>query len=418
MSYDFPCVHRGAPTGETFNCGSERGLQPVYACGNAPLGGLPCVIAMCAKKENIVKGRLQSCASCKFREDPNKKQRPTVGPRPPGVVLPGDIHRERQRQRLAAAAIPPVPPGEYPAGASEAAKRRLSRVVDYGDKLQYITTKRMIDDTLNLLLPQLPPNLSAVAGVPRSGMAAAAVLSCHLQLPLLTVRGGQLVDVGAGSRGRQGWAGDRGGKTLIVDDSVYGGGNMRRLRETFGDRALLSAIYVRPEMAGLVDFYAYKLPSPHILQWNVFNGAPLQGKTINPILHGGIALDFDGVVCVDPDVPDRDEARYLDWLQNALPLNVPRRHPIPLIVTFRLEKYRQATLDWLARWQIRAEKLVMYPGTREERNVRFDAAEHKGIAYRDSPCRLFIESSAAQSRAIHLASGKPVLCLQTETIHQ
>lgn len=352
---------------------------------------------------------------CDFREEPPEPEPQTTLERQMKRIR--DRRRESQMARqMAAAPLPPA--GESPAGATAVAARHLSRLAGTDDRLIYVSTQQMIADTVNLLLPQLPPNLSAVAGVPRSGMAAAAVLATHLQLPLATARGGKLYDVGSGSRGRHGWAGDREGKSLIVDDSVYGGGNMRRLRSEFGDSALLAAVYVRPEMTSTVDYFAKSLPSPHLFQWNLFNGAPLIGRTINPVLHGGIGLDFDGVLCVDPDVSDRDEAKYLEWLENAIPLNLPRRHPIPLIVTFRLEKYREATLAWLARWQIRVEHLAMYPGTLEERNARWDVAGHKGRAYRDSACRLFIESDAKQARVIQREAGKPVLCLATGEILQ
>jgi orotate phosphoribosyltransferase len=430
------CIHRGEPTGETFACGCDVNpdhLEPVYACNFAPL-----LIGKCAVRIGHSKHRphfkqqfpsgLLCCTDCNFREEPDKATMKRPASRPARRTDSGGLTvKERQLARInerreaakaaRLAAMQAMPAGESPAGASEVAARHRARLAPSEEKLVYVTSQQMIADTVNLLLPQLPPNLSVVAGVPRSGMAAAGILATHLQLPLATVRGGKLYDVGEGSRGRNGWAGDRNGKALIVDDSVYGGGNMRRIRQQFGAEALLAAIYVRPEVTGTVDFYGRSLPSPHLFQWNMLNGAPLVGRTINPILHGGMALDFDGVICVDPDVSDRDEDRYLEWLHNAVPLNLPRRHPVPLIVTFRLEKFREATLAWLARWQIRVDRLVMHPATSHAERV-FNVAEHKGRTFRDSPCRLFVESSTQQARIIHRESGKPVLDLSSGIILQ
>lgn len=407
--YAWPCIHRGAPTGDVVDCGCGQRESPVFTCTHPALGSGQCVVRMNKPAVKTPRG----CSGCNFREEP---------PEPAGkpkTTLERQMARIGSTRNAAIArkkAQTPPPAGESPAGASEVAARHRARLAPQDDKLVYVTSEQMIADTVKLLLPQLPPNLSLVAGVPRSGIAPAAILATHLQLPLGTVNGEKIHNVGAGSRGVNGWAGNPQGKVLIVDDSVYGGHNMRRLRAAFPD-ALLAALYVRPEMTGLVDFYGRALPSPHLFQWNMFNGAPLVGRTINPALHGGIALDFDGVLAVDPDISDRDEEKYLDWLNNAVPLNLPRRHPVPLIVTFRLEKFREATLAWLARWQIRVDRLVMHPAkSHAERN--FNTAEHKGRTYRDSPCRLFVESDPQQARIIFREAQKPVLSLSTWEILQ
>jgi hypothetical protein len=94
--YDFPCVHRGEPTGEQADCGCGLGLQPIYPCYLPALGGKNCLIRMGNCKQKLLAQGLLSCASCDFREDPTP-------PRPKleikthctdGRVRAGDFHRQ------------------------------------------------------------------------------------------------------------------------------------------------------------------------------------------------------------------------------------------------------------------------------------------------------------------------------------
>jgi uncharacterized HAD superfamily protein len=98
---------------------------------------------------------------------------------------------------------------------------------------------------------------------------------------------------------------------------------------------------------------------------------------------------------------------------------LPRRTPIPLVVTARLEKHRDATEAWLAEHGIQVSKLVMGSwDSAEERTRYYSAAHHKGLAYADSDCLLFIESSDMQAREIHQASGRPVLAVSSKRVYQ
>jgi hypothetical protein len=128
-------------------------------------------------------------------------------------------------------------------------------------------------------------------------------------------------------------------------------------------------------------------------------------------MRGGVACDFDGILCEDPP-PGIDEvadpAGYAAWLADARPLLLPRKNPVPLVVTFRRECHREATLAWCARWGVRVGQLVMHPSPEPLR--AFDAAAHKGAAFRESGCALFVESDPAQAQAIARVAGKPVAC--------
>jgi hypothetical protein len=255
------------------------------------------------------------------------------------------------------------------------------------------------------LVGRLPSDLAAVAGIPRSGMLPATQIAMILHLPLLSLcRERGLVDVGRGMRlERSEW---RDGPILVVDDSVYGGvalwGARAALRQHHsGVRALFAALYPRPEASGSLDYYVRAVAEPHLFEWNLYNCNQTQR----------FAFDFDGILCHDWPGGDEDGEEYREFLQTAKPRWLPRRRAVPLIVTARLEKHRDATIEWLKRHQVRFERLVMGPWpSASERRRCYDPGQHKGQAYAESACTLFIESDERQAEAIFRHAGRPVLC--------
>ena len=135
---------------------------------------------------------------------------------------------------------------------------------------------------------------------------------------------------------------DPSGKILVVDDTVMTGNSLRAINQLvkreLGD-SIYASVYCNPNATRKPDIWAVDLPWPHLLEWNIFNS----------ILSPSLACDFDGILCRDcPPGSDDDGERYLNFINNAQPLYVPRRAPIPLIVT-RIEKYREPTEQWLRR---------------------------------------------------------------------
>lgn len=275
-------------------------------------------------------------------------------------------------------------------------------------KYEWITTAQCADDTARLLLPKLPPNVAGVVAVPRSGMLPAAVLATHLHLPLLTLDG-QPRPVGTGHRGRTlAYGGDPRGPLLVVDDTVYGGGAMGRARAMMGGRpALYAAVYVRPEVRHVVNYFARLLPSPHLLEWNWANNGPFAGFCKNRWAYkGGMACDFDGVLCHDEHSGG----------PRGEPLWLPRTHAAKLIVTGRLEKHRAGTETWLRRWGVKWHRLEMFPTGEpwSEMNVAAFKARH----FRASPLGFFVESCPAQAQRIFELAGKPVICPRAGRVYQ
>jgi hypothetical protein len=178
--------------------------------------------------------------------------------------------------------------------------------------------------------------------------------------------------------------------------------------------AVFAAVYALTE--GTADLFAVAAPGPHLFEWNLWNNGLISGAAIDPRLRGKIAFDFDGVLCHDTPFrhTDAEEEKAAEWYRTAPLKYRPTLVEIPLVVTFRLEKHRDVTEEWCRRWGVRIKRMVMHPAkTFAERDADFDVAGHKGTAFRESTCCLFIESDRNQAPIIAQAAGKPVIVPDT-----
>jgi adenine/guanine phosphoribosyltransferase-like PRPP-binding protein len=276
---------------------------------------------------------------------------------------------------------------------------------------EYITTDRLARDTLSLI-PRLPADITAVAGVSRSGLPPATLLAEMLHLPLIIVRHhqGDWVPAGNGWRLNEG-APKKPGKTLVVDDTTMTGNSLKRTKHVIqkmpGEK-LFAAVYVNPAAIAKPDLWAHDLPWPHLLEWNLFNS----------VLLDSFALDFDGILCHDcPPADDDDGPRYQTFLRDVAPLHLVRKRPVRLIVTARLEKYRRETLGWMDRWGIRAKKIIMGPWKTKAERSRHDVAAWKASQLKrflsrgpGIKPRMFIESDPRQAQRIAELTGGLVVC--------
>lgn len=286
----------------------------------------------------------------------------------------------------------------------------------WSEEFRFVRNADLTNDTMELI-PLLPPEVVGVIGIPISGMMPAAILSRMLCVPLYSLDHKEgVVSVGYGQRNRidrKAIAGRESGLYVVVDDTVYSGGQMRRARQAMnqmGLRGIYAAVYTKDPKA--VDVYSVHAPGSIILEWNVFNSGHMVGKSLFPELRGGVCCDFDGVICEEPPVND---ARYPEefqwWLANARPQYIPRKEPIPLIVSMRLEPWRAVTEAWMARWGVKTRKLVLHPAQtiRDRERDRDRVTVHKGKTFRDSQCSIMFESDPKQARVIADVSGKLVV---------
>jgi uncharacterized HAD superfamily protein len=269
----------------------------------------------------------------------------------------------------------------------------------------FVTTAQLIADTL-LLIPYLARRVQAICAIPRSGLLPAALLAEHLHLPLYSVHAGIVIHTGHGARLQPN--SPHTPRVALIDDTAQSGSTMAAVWPTvahaFGCPPHRITVYTSPLAAAALQHYAAILPGYHFLEWNIFNAGMLHRR----------ACDLDGVLCEEIPPHDIDEGpRYAAAIANAWPKNLPRRHPIPLIITGRLERWRDATHAWLERHGLRYDRLLMGPWkSADERDQDWPlrVSRFKATAYAKSNCELFIESDPQQAQQIATLTGKPVLC--------
>lgn len=294
-----------------------------------------------------------------------------------------------------------------------------------GNSVRFIKSSQLQTDVLSLV-GKIPSDVTAIAGISRSGLCVATMLAMYMHLPLFIIRQslGDVVEGGNGWRlGGNAHVSKKPGRVLVVDDTVMTGNSFTHIRPLaerfFGrDRVLTAAVYVNPAAKTKPDLWEADLPWPHILEWNVFNS----------VLSPSMAVDFDGILCQDcPPGSDDDGPKYLDFIRNAKPLYLPRKVPIPLVVTARIEKYRDETQAWLERHGIRVRRLVMHPAATLRERMRDDIPAYKARHFVEFALRpahikpyIFFESEDHQARKIGaVASGadRVVICPATGGVY-
>jgi len=287
-------------------------------------------------------------------------------------------------------------------------------------KPRFVSLGQLHRDTLELA-SMVPPDTVAVVGVARSGMATASLVAMMAHLPLFTIRQtlGDVISCGNGWRLGAKHVRAPKGRVVVIDDTVMTGNSLRAIRpiveREFGE-ATTACVYVNPKAARKPDITVHELGWPHLLEWNLFNS----------VLSPNLACDFDGVFCHDCQPgQDDDGLAYLDFINNARPLYTPRRVPVPLVVTARIEKYREPTLAWLRRQGIRVNQLIMHPAKTLQERRRDDIAAWKAKHFiewnnrhRPEPApNGFIESDDTQARRIAQLSGLMVVCPGTAQVY-
>ena len=276
------------------------------------------------------------------------------------------------------------------------------------------TTYNDLAKTIRLNLWKVPQDIDLIVGVPRSGMLPAIMLA--------EIMNKQVTDLDSFLQGNILSCGYRGNmikpylaskvlKVLVIDDTVFNGASMdnvkNRLLELSNRYEILYAcVYAEGEKAKeFVDIYLEDAYNPkedfcHLYEWNILQHYP------DVMSH--YMFDMDSVLCKEP--PDeRDVAAYEKYIADAIPMVVPSSE-VGAIVTYRLEKYRGVTEEWLRRYGIQYRELIM---AKEGERSAEDSAAKKAEIYRNAEwAKVFVESSLHQAQMIHRLSGKPVYCYE------
>lgn len=246
------------------------------------------------------------------------------------------------------------------------------------------------------------PKLSGVIGIPRSGNIVATMLSEYLHIPYYTIEG---FKHNLSFRPK---ASRRLNKfnypVLAVDDTSWSGRAIADAKEYLEDfdEVMFGAVYVSQKAADRVvdEYYQIFTSVMHTFEWNFFRDYMSQHYM----------CDMDGVICEDwcgkDDSVFVDE--YMKHLQNARKIVFPQCH-IYSIVTSRLNKWRQQTVDWLAKNGIAYSNLVMSPYSSEKERLDKNGFGHwKAEIYKaDTEAVVFVESDDSQAKLIYQLTGKP-----------
>jgi hypoxanthine phosphoribosyltransferase len=288
--------------------------------------------------------------------------------------------------------------------------------------MKYITINDL-SNTIRKNIWKIPRDIDFIIGVPRSGMIAASIISSYLNIPL--------IDIKSFISGEQPYGGYRlkyfnqthnqSNKVLVVDDTVFCGTTMQKIKNSLHcikDKTFLyMCVYLEGVGENAVDFYLEDIrkytgidSNIVLYEWNIFQH------------HDGFMskclYDIDGVFCIDP--PDeRNNEQYINYIKNATPLFIPRT-PIGGIVTYRLEKNREITKQWLNDIGIRYDELIMFPAkTWDERNkTEIQPEQYKAKFYKEHDnYKLFVESNDVQAKRIYDITKKPVYCVESNKLY-
>jgi uncharacterized HAD superfamily protein len=203
-----------------------------------------------------------------------------------------------------------------------------------------------------------------------------------------------------------------GSRIILVDDSINSGQTMRKsvdvVSARIGEKPVTVCAYACDATKSLVDFYYESVPFPRVWEWNVFHH----------ILLRVAGCDIDGVICPEPHTDEQsDPAGYVREIESA-PYIRRITYKVRAFVTSRLEKHRASTENWLRSHGVRYDELVMSRHADvESRRAFSDHAKQKAQAIVSRGLQMFIESSSEQAQAISLFARVPVLCTDTNTMH-
>ena len=272
----------------------------------------------------------------------------------------------------------------------------------------YADMSRIISENVGML-----PDVDFVVGIPKSGIVPATMIA--------TIKNVSFLDLDSflftqsrrkGRRIQHDGAIVEPTRVLIIDDSINTGAEFRRVQRRIASletdfEVTFCAIF------GLQDrtknaprhLVLERVPQPRVFQWNYRNH----------IIAESSCFDMDGVLCEDPTAYDNDDGpRYLEFLLNARPLFIPQKQ-ISAIVTSRLEKYREPTMEWLEANGVLYKDLIMLDlPTAEERRRLKAHAPFKASVYSTRDDILFVESNHKQALDIALATDKCAIATETD----
>ena len=258
------------------------------------------------------------------------------------------------------------------------------------------------------------PDIDLVVGIPRSGMIPAYMLGFLLNTPVCSLDefSANLIK----SNSHRVLNTQKIHNVLVIDDACSSGRAIREAKESLVNilrsnkyKIIFGSVYVLPGSEDKVDVFFEYASAPRMFQWNYLNHPE--------VIHA--CFDIDGVLCYDPKPEENDDGeKYRHFILNAKPLSIPK-YKIKALVTSRLEKYRKETEQWLKDHNVQYEKLYMLDLPNQAERIKQNAhAKFKAKIYAKIDSPIFYESELGQAKEIFLLTGKPVFCVDTNTLIQ
>ena len=252
---------------------------------------------------------------------------------------------------------------------------------------------------------KIPKDVDLIVGIPRSGMLAANIIALNLNVDFVSIDEFlNNIKIKSSSRiiKRLEKCSDA-KKVLIVDDSVNAGNTIENIKQLLAkstNNLIYCCIYGLKKTYNKVDVCMEQVEEPRLFEWNIFHRSFLEK----------CCVDMDGVLCKDPTEKQNDDgSEYSNFLFNT-PALIKPTFKIGSIVTSRLEKYREQTVEWLKKNQIKYDNLYMLDSDAKTRREKMLHAPFKAKIYKKIiSSELFIESDFYQSIEISKMSGKQVL---------
>lgn len=288
--------------------------------------------------------------------------------------------------------------------------------------MQYISYNDLSNDIRNNLY-KIPSDIDLIVGIPRSGMMVASIIGLLLNKSVMSLDNFAM--------GNDPTGGFRYGlkkplnemkKVLVIDDTVFFGNSMIKTKNQLKEveeknqfEILYGCVYTEgPDAKNYVDLYFvdnHKNPDNFeytFYEWNILHSG--EGHTSK------FLFDLDGILCVEP--PDENRVQeYEEYIKNAIPLFRPSSK-LGGIVTYRFNKYREVTEEWLRNNNIDYNFMLMIDENHENAR-KVDPAYYKASVYKDCDwVELFVESEIDQAERIFGFSKKPVFCYKNGKLYQ
>lgn len=289
----------------------------------------------------------------------------------------------------------------------------------------YYTSFNDLSNTIRRNAWKIPADIDLIVGVPRSGLMCAIMISEIINKPVISLENFLAGEIPLNFNCNRAYFDKEKPikKVLVLEDTVYSGrsileakNKVLNMENAHDYEFIIACVYA--EGAGAkdkVDLYLEENYRPdtelvHLYEWNIFHH--------DNYISLYCMYDMDGILCKEP--PDeRNTEEYVKYIKDAIPMIVPSS-TLGAIVTYRLNKYREETEQWLQKAGVKYNHLYMIASdSYEERSNSCSPAQYKAYVYGKSNwARVFIESDINQAKEIAQLTHKPVICYENGKIYR